>query len=67
LLRITNSKHIWNTGKVIILDSGFCILKGLIELKRRGLYAAALVKKWQYWPKYIHDDIRASKSAKKPG
>jgi hypothetical protein len=29
-------------------------------LKRRGLDAAALVKKWQYWPKYIHgDDVRA--------
>jgi hypothetical protein len=45
---------------VIILDSGFCVLKGLIELKRRGLFAAALVKKRRYWPKYIHgDDIRA--------
>jgi hypothetical protein len=38
-------KPIWNTGKVIVLDSGFCILKGIIELKKKGLYAAALIKK----------------------
>ncbi len=32
LLRLT--KPVWGTGKVVILDSGFCVLKGIIELKK---------------------------------
>jgi hypothetical protein len=42
------------TGKVVILDSGFCVLKALIELAKKGVFASALIKKrrW-YWPKYI--------------
>ncbi len=32
LLRLT--KPVWGTGKVVILDSGFSVLKGIIELKR---------------------------------
>lgn len=51
LLRLT--KPLWATGKVVVLDSGFCVLQGLIELKKRGVYAAALIKKRRYWPKYI--------------
>ena len=38
------------------LDSGFCVLKSLIELQKKGLYAAALIKKRRYWPKYIPGD-----------
>jgi Transposase IS4 len=30
LLRMTRS--MWGSGKVVVLDSGFCVLKGLIEL-----------------------------------
>jgi hypothetical protein len=64
LLQIT--KPIWNTGKVIILDSAFCVLKGLIELKKKGLYAAALVKKRRYWPRYIcGDKIKLTLKARK--
>jgi hypothetical protein len=66
LLRIT--KPIWNRVKVIILDSGFCVLKGLIELKKKGLYAAALVKKWRYWPRYIRgNEIKAHFEGKEVG
>ena len=42
---------------VIILDSGFCVLKGIVELKKRGVYASALIKKRKYWPKYIKGDV----------
>ena len=42
---------------VIILDSGFCMLKGIVELKKRGIYASALIKKRKYGPKYIKGDI----------
>ena len=32
LLHLTEPIH--NTGKVVILDSGFCVLKGIVELKK---------------------------------
>jgi hypothetical protein len=51
LLRMT--RPIWNTGRVVILDSGFCVLSGIVELAKRGLHGGALIKKRRYWPKYI--------------
>jgi Transposase IS4 len=54
LLRLTRS--IWGTAKVVVLDSGFCVLQALVELKKRGVYAAALIKKRRYWPKWIPGD-----------
>ena len=51
LLRLT--KCIWGTGRIIVLDSGFCVLQAIIELAKFGIYAAALIKKRRYWPKYV--------------
>jgi hypothetical protein len=53
LARLTRS--IWHSGKVVILDSGFCVLQALIInfKKKRGLYAGAVIKKRKYWPKFI--------------
>lgn len=51
LTRLSDSLS--GTGKVVILDSGFCVLKGLVELRKKGIFAAALIKKRRYWPKYI--------------
>jgi Transposase IS4 len=42
LLRLT--KTICDAGKVVILDSGFCVLKALIALKTYGIFAAAVIK-----------------------
>ena len=42
-----------STGKVVVLDSGFCVLKGIIELKKIGVYAGALIKKRRFWPKFV--------------
>lgn len=39
---------IFATGKVVILDSGFCVLNALIDLRKRGVFAAAVVKKRRY-------------------
>ena len=51
---------IYHKGFVVILDSGFCVLKGIIELRKKGVFATALIKKQHYWPKYIKgDDIKA--------
>ena len=54
LLRLC--KPIFHTGKLVVLDSGFCVLHALIELKKRGVFAASLIKKRRYWPKYIKGD-----------
>ena len=54
LLRLT--RPIWGGGKVLVLDSGFCILQAIIELKKKGVFAASLIKKQRYWPKYINGD-----------
>ena len=51
LLRVL--EPIFTRGNVVILDSGFCVLKGIVELKKRGVYASALIKKQKYWSKYI--------------
>ena len=42
------TEPIFDTGKIIILDSGFCVLESVISLKRRGY----LRQRW-YWPKYV--------------
>ena len=43
LLRLTKLLH--GTDKIVILDSGFCILSGIIKLMKKGVYASALIKK----------------------
>ena len=37
-----------------ILDLGFCVLKAIVELCKKGVFASALIKKRCYWLKYIH-------------
>lgn len=54
LLRLSMS--LWGSARVLVLDSGFCVLQGIIELAKKGVYAAALIKKRKYWPKYICGD-----------
>ena len=31
----------------------FCVLEGLIELKKTGIFASALIKKRRYWPRHV--------------
>ena len=54
LQRLT--RRLWHTSKTVVLDSGFCVLQGLVELWKKGVFAAALIKKRRYWPKYIRGD-----------
>ncbi len=49
-------KSYFATGKYVILDSGFCVLKALVELWKRGLFACALIKKRRYWPTLVPGD-----------
>ena len=55
-LLLSLCKSIYGAGKLVILDSGFCVLQGLIELRKVGVFAAALIKKRRYWPKYVQGD-----------
>ena len=41
----------------MILHSGFCVLKGLIELRKVGVLAGDLIKKRRYWPNHIKGDM----------
>lgn len=62
------TKSIWSTGKVVILDSGFCVLKAIIELKKKGVYASALIKKRRQWPRDVPgDDINCHFDGKEVG
>ena len=36
---------IYHKGFIVILNSGFCVLKGIIELRKKGVFASALIKK----------------------
>ena len=66
LLRLT--KPLWGSSKVVILDSGFCVLQAIIELRKKGVFASALIKKRRYWPKHIRgDDIKAHFDDKEVG
>eukprot|EP00559_Dactyliosolen_fragilissimus_P003377 CAMPEP_0184856392 /NCGR_PEP_ID=MMETSP0580-20130426/1583_1 /TAXON_ID=1118495 /ORGANISM="Dactyliosolen fragilissimus" /LENGTH=75 /DNA_ID=CAMNT_0027351401 /DNA_START=14 /DNA_END=238 /DNA_ORIENTATION=- len=47
LLRLC--KSLYTSGKVVILDSGFCVLKAIIVLRQKGVFASALIKKRKYW------------------
>ena len=57
LLRLT--KPIWSKEKIVVMDSGFYVLNGLVELKKKGVFGHALIKKRRYWPKYIDGDEAA--------
>ena len=55
-LLLRQTRPIWNQAKVVILDSGFCVLKGIVEVRKKGVFAAALIKKRRYWPKHINGE-----------
>jgi len=45
------TKPLWQTGKAVVMDSGFCVLEGVVRLRRdRGVYACAMIKKRRNWP-----------------
>ena len=54
LMRLTESIH--HSGRVVIMDSGFCVLKALTKLVSVGVYSSAVIKKRRYWPKYVKGD-----------
>jgi hypothetical protein len=56
LLRMLQSY--FGTCRYVVLDSGFCVLKAIVELRRNGLFGCELIKKrkYLYWPKHVPGD-----------
>ena len=54
LMRLLSSY--FATGRYVVLDSGFCVLRALIELKKVGLFACAVIKKRRFWPAMVPGD-----------
>ena len=52
-LMLRMCEPIFSTGKCALLDSAFCVSKGITSLLEFGVYAAALIKKCKYWPKGV--------------
>ena len=44
-LMVQTKNTIWETGKVVIMESGFCVLEWLILMVERGILGSALIKK----------------------
>ena len=55
-LMVRMTKPIHHTGKVVVMDSGFCVAKGIVEMEKKGVFGQALIKKRRYWPKFIPGD-----------
>ena len=49
-------KRYFATGRYVILDSGFCVLKGLIQLRKKGVSACDVIKKRIYCPSVVPDN-----------
>ena len=43
-------KIYFSTGRYVILDSVFYVLKGLIQLSNKGVFACAFIKNRRHWP-----------------
>ena len=44
---------IFGTSKAVVLDSGFCVAKGIVALEAKGVFVGALIKKRRYWQKGV--------------
>ena len=55
-LMIEMTKPVYHTGKVVSMDSGFCVSVGIIAMHNFGVYGQSLIKKRRYWPKNVPGD-----------
>ena len=46
-------KSYFSTGWCVIIDSGFCVLNGLIKFSKKGMFSCAVIKKRRYWPSML--------------
>jgi hypothetical protein len=45
------TEPIHGTGKIVSMDSGFCVTVGILHLHELGVFGQSLIKKRKYWPK----------------
>ena len=43
MLRLT--KNIHGTGNIVVLDSGLCVMQGLVYITKKSVYGDALIEK----------------------
>ena len=57
VLMLEMTKPIHATGRVVTMDSGFCVTEGILALHEFGVFGQALIKKrGRYWPKGVPGD-----------
>ena len=44
---------LWDTGKVVVMGSGFCVLEVLISMVEKGFFGLSLIKEQHYWHKGV--------------
>ncbi|KAL7525460.1 hypothetical protein ACHAXR_001013, partial [Thalassiosira sp. AJA248-18] len=47
------TEPIHGTGRIVSMDSGFCVTVGILHLHDLGVYGQSLIKKRKYWPKHV--------------
>ena len=65
-LLLEMTEPIYRTGKVVTVDSGFCVMQGVLALHAHGVYGQFLIKKQRYWPKGVPGDYIDEYMAGKP-
>ena len=48
--------HVYSTGDVVILYTSFCVLQGIIDLRKLVFFASDIIKKRPYWPTLVPGD-----------
>ena len=48
-------KILYGTMKAVVMKSGFCVSKDIVEFEQKGSYGASLINKRNYYPKCVHD------------
>ena len=43
MLRLTRA--LWSSGKAVVEDISFCVLKLLLEMRKKGFYGSVLIKR----------------------
>ena len=50
-------RPIFISGKDVVLDSGFFVVKGITDIESKGVYAAVMIQKRCYSPKRVHGGL----------
>ena len=52
-LLLRTMKKYFTTGRNVIIDFDFCVLKGFIQLRTEVIFACSVIKKRIYWPSVV--------------